>query len=110
MHLCSVSSLSIPPLNRTGIFTVRALGSKDFGTLTSQEEKVKLGGSELKVSRLGIGAWSWGDNSYWNDFGWNGRFHELECGIIAFDIDSSFFFISCLMVYQILELLVSYNL
>lgn len=58
--------------------------------MTSQEDNVKLGGSELKVSRLGIGAWAWGDNSYWNDFGWNGKFHELECGIIAFDIGFRF--------------------
>ncbi|XP_031739635.1 uncharacterized oxidoreductase At1g06690, chloroplastic isoform X3 [Cucumis sativus] len=39
-----------------------------------EEEKViKLGGSEVKVSRLGIGAWSWGDNIYWNNnsFDWD---------------------------------------
>lgn len=42
----------------------------------TQEEKVKLGGSEVKVSRLGIGAWSWGDNIYWNNnsFEWDGTF------------------------------------
>lgn len=50
---------------------------EEYGKLlASQEEKVKLGGSELKVSRLGIGAWSWGDNIYWNScFQWNGKFH-----------------------------------
>lgn len=33
---------------------------------------VKLGGSDLKVTKLGIGAWSWGDTSYWNRSGWDG--------------------------------------
>ncbi|XP_011653986.1 uncharacterized oxidoreductase At1g06690, chloroplastic isoform X1 [Cucumis sativus] len=99
VHLCSVSSLSIPPLNRTGIFTVRALGSKDFGTLTSQEEKVKLGGSELKVSRLGIGAWSWGDNSYWNDFGWNDVMTKAAKAAFNASVDSGITFIDTAEVY-----------
>lgn len=89
MHLSS-ACFSIPPMNRSRIYRVRAVASEDYGTLTSQEEKVKLGASELKVSRLGIGAWAWGDNSYWNNFGWDGKFQKLECGINAFEIDCSF--------------------
>lgn len=40
-------------------------------------DKVKLGGSELKVTKLGIGAWSWGDTTYWNNFDWDGRFFSV---------------------------------
>ncbi|KAG4179301.1 hypothetical protein ERO13_A10G098800v2 [Gossypium hirsutum] len=44
---------------------IRAVASEDFATTAAlkidTEDKLKLGGSELKVTRLGIGAWSWGD-------------------------------------------------
>lgn len=55
--------------------TVRSgVASEDFAALkSSEEEKLKLGASELKVTRLGIGAWSWGDTSYWNNFEWDGK-------------------------------------
>lgn len=59
---------------RRSVGTVRAVASEDFTTLKTTEEKVKLGGSDLKVTRLGIGAWSWGDTSYWNNFEWDGQF------------------------------------
>lgn len=53
---------------------VRAVASEGFATLRAEEEeKVKLGGSALKVTKLGIGAWSWGDTSYWNNFQWDGN-------------------------------------
>lgn len=56
---------------------IRAVASEDFATTaalkTDTEDKLKLGGSELKVTRLGIGAWSWGDTSYWNNFQWDGK-------------------------------------
>lgn len=52
----------------------RGVASEDFAALKSSEkEKLKLGASELKVTRLGIGAWSWGDTSYWNNFEWDGK-------------------------------------
>lgn len=73
----SYACFSFLPMNRSRIYRPRAVASEDYGTLTSQEEKVKLGGSELKVTRLGIGAWSWGDNSYWNNFEWDGKFLKL---------------------------------
>lgn len=53
---------------------IRAVASEDFATVKTGEEKVKLGGSDLKVTKLGIGAWSWGDTSYWNNFEWDGNF------------------------------------
>ena len=42
--------------------------STSTSTATSSVEKIKLGGSDLDVTKLGIGAWSWGDTSYWNNF------------------------------------------
>ncbi|GAB4842830.1 hypothetical protein Ancab_012807 [Ancistrocladus abbreviatus] len=52
----------------------------------TNEQKLKLGGSNLEVSRLGIGAWSWGDTSYWNDFerdGYNdGLGDAVEMGLV----------------------------
>ncbi|KAB2033084.1 hypothetical protein ES319_D05G424000v1 [Gossypium barbadense] len=77
---------------------IRAVASEDFATTaalkTDTEDKLKLGGSELKVPRLGIGAWSWGDTSYWNNFQWDDQklkaakaaFNgSLDCGITFFD-------------------------
>lgn len=56
---------------------IRCVASEDFAAAAfkteAAEDKVKLGGSELKVTRLGIGAWSWGDTSYWNNFQWDGK-------------------------------------
>lgn len=53
---------------------MRAMASESsVAVRIGEEEKVKLGGSELKVTKLGIGAWSWGDTSYWNNFEWDGE-------------------------------------
>ncbi|PPR92100.1 hypothetical protein GOBAR_AA28576 [Gossypium barbadense] len=77
---------------------IRAVASEDFATTAAlkidTEDKLKLGGSELKVTKLGIGAWSWGDTSYWNNFQWDDQklkaakaaFNKsLDCGITFFD-------------------------
>lgn len=63
------------------------------------EEKIKLGGSDLQVTRLGIGAWSWGDNSYWNNFEWDDR--KLKAARAAFNagIDSGITFFDTAEVY-----------
>lgn len=50
---------------------IRAVASTE-----TEEGMAKLGGSELKVTKLGIGAWSWGDTSYWNNFEWDGKLEE----------------------------------
>lgn len=62
-------------IERGGV--IRAVASEEFTSLKAEEEKdkVKLGGSDLKVTRLGIGAWSWGDTSYWNNFDWDGNYY-----------------------------------
>jgi len=47
------------------------------GLVTTQSRK--LGGSDVKVAPIGIGAWSWGESLYWND-GWNGEKESLARG------------------------------
>lgn len=74
-HVSSAACLSVPCQRK--IHRVRAVTSEDFAAVkTNGNEKVKLGASDLKVTRLGIGAWSWGDTSYWNNFEWDGNFAE----------------------------------
>ncbi|KAL2938883.1 hypothetical protein RDABS01_022332 [Bienertia sinuspersici] len=63
------------------------------------EGKVKLGGSDLEVTQLGIGAWSWGDTSYWNNFQWDDR--KLKAAKEAFNtsLDTGINFIDTAEVY-----------
>ncbi|GMI67730.1 hypothetical protein like AT1G06690 [Hibiscus trionum] len=66
---------------------------------TDKEDKVKLGGSELKVTRLGIGAWSWGDTAYWNNFQWDDQ--KLKAAKAAFNtsIDQGITFFDTAEIY-----------
>ncbi|XP_022142896.1 uncharacterized oxidoreductase At1g06690, chloroplastic [Momordica charantia] len=98
VHL-SYACFAISPRNQSRIYRVRGVASEDYGTLTSPEEKVKLGGSELKVTTLGVGSWSWGDNSYWNNFEWDDR--KMKDAKAAFDasIDRGITFIDTAEVY-----------
>ena len=61
--------------------TTRAVASENVTTL-KEEDKVKLGSSDVKVTRLGLGAWSWGDTSYWNDSGWDGNASSFDLYVI----------------------------
>lgn len=86
---------------------VRAVASsEDYAATTTlkvkepiNEEKVKLGGSDLEVTKLGIGAWSWGDTSYWNNFEWDDR--KMKAAKAAFDtsLDNGITFIDTAEVY-----------
>ena len=69
-----VSSACFTLPGHSRVQRIRAVASEGSATLKTVEDKVNLGGSGLKVTRLGIGAWSWGDTSYWNNFEWNGNF------------------------------------
>ncbi|XP_021273790.1 uncharacterized oxidoreductase At1g06690, chloroplastic isoform X2 [Herrania umbratica] len=77
----------------------RAVASEDFAVTLKTEDKVKLGGSELKVTKLGIGAWSWGDTTYWNNFEWNDR--KIKGAKAAFDasVDRGITFFDTAEVY-----------
>lgn len=64
------------------------------GTAREDGGKVALGGSGVAVTKLGVGAWSWGDTTYWNEFRWDdtklkaakGAFDaSIDCGITFFD-------------------------
>ncbi|KAG1348010.1 putative oxidoreductase, chloroplastic [Cocos nucifera] len=78
--------------------TTRAVASENVTTL-KEEDKVRLGSSDVKVSKLGLGAWSWGDTSYWNDSGWDDR--KLKAAKAAFDasIDGGITFFDTAEVY-----------
>ncbi|TVT97364.1 hypothetical protein EJB05_57392 [Eragrostis curvula] len=68
--------------------------------VTEEEEgKVRLGGSGVAVTKLGIGAWSWGDTTYWNDSEWDER--RLKEAQAAFDasIDNGMTFFDTAEVY-----------
>ncbi|PON35536.1 Aldo/keto reductase [Parasponia andersonii] len=54
-----VSSACFSALSHRKVHRIRAVASEDFATLKTEEEKVKLGASDLKITKLGIGAWSW---------------------------------------------------
>lgn len=79
--------------------SVRAVASESVTTARSEENKVKLGGSDLMVTKLGIGAWAWGDTSYWNDSQWDDR--KLKAAKMAFDasIDGGITFFDTAEVY-----------
>ncbi|KAK9086116.1 hypothetical protein Sjap_026527 [Stephania japonica] len=76
---------------------IRAVGSSAI--VRTEEDKVKVGGSDLKVTKLGIGAWSWGDTSYWNNFQWDDK--KLKAAKAAFDVsvDSGITFFDTAEVY-----------
>ncbi|CAL5091510.1 unnamed protein product [Urochloa decumbens] len=73
----------------------RAVASGAAPAAAKEEDgKVSLGGSGVAVTKLGIGAWSWGDTTYWNEFQWDDRKLKaakgafdasIDCGITFFD-------------------------
>ncbi|XP_048556664.1 uncharacterized oxidoreductase At1g06690, chloroplastic-like [Triticum urartu] len=69
------------------------------GAKVAEGDKVRLGESSVAVSKLGIGAWSWGDTTYWNDSEWDDR--RLKEAKAAFDasIDSGMTFFDTAEVY-----------
>ncbi|KAG0464782.1 hypothetical protein HPP92_018946 [Vanilla planifolia] len=78
---------------------VKAVAPEKVSTSRVEAEKLKLGGSDVKVTRLGVGAWAWGDTVYWNDFQWNDR--KLKGAKAAFDasIDGGINFFDTAEVY-----------
>nr|XP_015880616.2 uncharacterized oxidoreductase At1g06690, chloroplastic isoform X2 [Ziziphus jujuba var. spinosa] len=99
MAMLHVSSACYCVVSQRRAHRIRGVASEDFARLKVEEEKVKLGGSDLRVTKLGIGAWSWGDTSYWNNFEWDDR--KLKAAKAAFDasIDSGITFFDTAEVY-----------
>ncbi|XP_078162713.1 NAD(P)-linked oxidoreductase superfamily protein [Carex rostrata] len=78
----------------------RAVASSSQSSITTrEEEKVKLGGSDVKVSKLGVGAWSWGDTTYWNDSQWDDRKLKAAKGAFDMSLDLGINFIDTAEVY-----------
>ncbi|ONK74414.1 uncharacterized protein A4U43_C03F5970 [Asparagus officinalis] len=94
-----VGGTSFGLFHRNSGLRIRAVASESATTSRGEENKVKLGGSEVKVTKLGIGAWAWGDTSYWNDFQWDDR--KLKAAKEAFDasIDGGINFFDTAEVY-----------
>jgi aryl-alcohol dehydrogenase-like predicted oxidoreductase len=61
--------------------------------------KTVLGGSGVAVTKLGIGAWSWGDTTYWNDFQWDDRKLKAAKGAFDASIDNGITFFDTAEVY-----------
>ncbi|KZV25394.1 hypothetical protein F511_07278 [Dorcoceras hygrometricum] len=79
LHL---GSACFPAFSRSKVSPARVVeGGVDV--TVAEAEKTRLGGSDLTVSKLGIGAWSWGDTSYWNSFDWDDR--KMKDAKAAFD-------------------------
>ncbi|XP_068655650.1 uncharacterized oxidoreductase At1g06690, chloroplastic-like [Aristolochia californica] len=76
------ASFSLFRHRRTPI--IRAITSEEVTSLNIGEDNIKLGGSDLKVSKLGIGAWAWGDTGYWNDSQWDDN--KLNAAKDAFNV------------------------
>lgn len=83
---------------------IRAVASEEYAAATttstvSKDDKVKLGTSDLKVTKLGIGAWSWGDTSYWNNFQWDDRMMKAAKAAFDVSVDSGITFFDTAEVY-----------
>lgn len=76
LQVCGAGFLLLPPWGRRAAIT-RAVAPESTTTKV-EVEKVNLGGSEVRVTKIGIGAWSWGDTAYWNNFQWDGKFFHIS--------------------------------
>ncbi|TKW30399.1 hypothetical protein SEVIR_2G034100v4 [Setaria viridis] len=102
MMALQVAGGVLPPLlarrgRRRAFRPPRAVASDAAAAAAAAKEedgKVALGGSGVTVTKLGIGAWSWGDTTYWNEFQWDDRKLKaakgafdasIDCGITFFD-------------------------
>lgn len=100
MALLHISSGGFTVMCQSRFHGIRAVASEGSAALkTVVEEKVKLGGSDLKVTRIGIGAWSWGDTTYWNNFEWNDRNEKAAKDAFNVSIDGGLTFFDTAEVY-----------
>ncbi|KAK9691350.1 hypothetical protein RND81_09G191300 [Saponaria officinalis] len=102
MYSSSSSTCVGQKKSKNGVIVKAVVSSDENSTRAVKalnEGKVKLGGSNLEVTKLGVGAWSWGDNSYWNNFQWDDR--KLKAAKAAFDtsIDNGINLIDTAEVY-----------
>ncbi|QCD79398.1 uncharacterized oxidoreductase At1g06690, chloroplastic isoform X3 [Vigna unguiculata] len=99
LHISS-GCFSVMCHSRVHRIRAAAAASEGSSTLNSVvEEKVNLGNSDLKVTRLGIGAWSWGDRTFWNDLEWNDRNEKAARDAFNSSIDGGITFFDTAEVY-----------
>ncbi|CAL5078264.1 unnamed protein product [Urochloa decumbens] len=105
LQVAGGAGCGLPPLlarggrgrgRRRALFRPPRAVASDAAPAAAKEEdgKVALGGSGVAMTKLGIGAWSWGDTTYWNEFQWDDRKLKaakgafdasIDCGITFFD-------------------------
>ena len=104
--------LSISPAfapHRRTFFAAKAVSPQNLAAPIEGEkkkktvEKVKLGKSDVEVTQLGIGAWAWGDTTYWNDFQWDGKIYLVFFNFVC---TGSFFFPILFFYWCSLDLIV----
>ncbi len=75
-------------------FAVGGVGGarSEVSTVETADQLVQLGKSDLRVSQIGIGAWSWGDTLLWNG-SWDGMHSILPHSPLSVSV-SLFVFLS----------------
>ncbi|KAM0848890.1 hypothetical protein ACQ4PT_054090 [Festuca glaucescens] len=94
---CGCLPLLGPRRRAAAFLPPRAVASD--GAAVDDGSKTVLGGSGVAVTKLGIGAWSWGDTTYWNDFQWDDRKLKAAKGAFDASIDSGITFFDTAEVY-----------
>lgn len=94
---CGCIPLLGPRRRAAAFLPPRAVASD--GAAVEDGSKTVLGGSGVAVTKLGIGAWSWGDTTYWNDFQWDDRKLKAAKGAFDASIDSGITFFDTAEVY-----------
>ncbi|CAM0905297.1 unnamed protein product [Alopecurus aequalis] len=87
------------PRRRVAAFLPPRAVTSDGAVVEDGSSKAMLGGSGVAVTKLGIGAWSWGDTTYWNDFQWDDRKLKAAKGAFDASIDSGITFFDTAEVY-----------
>ncbi|XP_004499537.1 uncharacterized oxidoreductase At1g06690, chloroplastic [Cicer arietinum] len=95
-----ISNACFTVMGHSRVQRIKSVASEGSSTLNKTvEDKLKLGGSDLKVTTIGIGAWSWGDTTYWNNFQWNDRNEKAAKDAFNASIDGGLTFFDTAEVY-----------
>ncbi len=77
----------------------------EVSTVEAADQLVQLGKSDVRVSQIGIGAWSWGDTLLWNG-SWDGMHctlsHSPLSVSISLFVDLSVVYLSCCALIHLL--------
>lgn len=88
------------PLFKCARTHVRAASSSDVATTINVEQhKIRLGTSDVEITKLGIGAWSWGDTFFWNEGSWDDRKMNESRAAFNASVDAGITFFDTAEVY-----------